>query len=65
MASSIGGVAAVACAELCKLLRGSLLVLFECVFVPEGESQRIVTDHRDGIGWLRVQSPSGKLSPKR
>ena len=35
------------------------------VFVLERDGQHIVTDHGDALGWLRMQSASGKLSPKQ
>ncbi len=35
------------------------------VFVVRQENDLLVTDHGDGLGWLRMQSASGKLSPKQ
>jgi len=35
------------------------------VFVLERGGQHLVTDYGDALGWLRMQSASGKLSPKQ
>ena len=35
------------------------------VFVEERGTGYVVTDYGDALGWLRMQSASGKLSPKQ
>ncbi len=35
------------------------------VFVLERAGTHVVTDHGDALGWLRMQSAGGKLSPKQ
>ena len=38
---------------------------FVDVFVLERGERHLVTDHGDALGWLRMQSASGRLSPRQ